>query len=387
MKRSYQSFDSPSSPPSGLQQKSMSEDKDIPMQVDPSELPPCELFGNLNQGMCAAHASSLSPQTTFNELSHLSQALGPQNLRRRNFPVVEEENRPLYTVLDPKTKFDKEACRITALCYTDTGELVVADAANSKVKVFNAGGELKVECIIPINFGTLLEPSGVCCAPSGEIIVADKGAGDLKVFTKEGHFLTTFGQDLKKPCDVVVSSQGQVIVVVEGSRKINIFKKLGNEDFSKISGDIKDSTIGGGLRSVGMTSTGNIVVVDETARSVIVYDSFGKFSSIYTSEVPGTKGSVRRPKSLVSSYSLGQLKQPTGVTDDHHGNVFVVDGESGRIAQFDVSNNVFLRQIVSREDGLDKPQRIAVSPTGQLAVTEANSDMLKIYDVTSLLSW
>ena len=293
----------------------------------------------------------------------------------------------MYSTLDPKTKFDQEACRIGAVCYSSDGDLLVADTANAKVKRFDAHGKLKVEYIIPSNYGSLIEPVGLCCLPSGEVIVVDRSAGDLKVFTPEGHFLTTFGQDLSKPCDVTVNSQGHVIVVEEMSNKIHMYEKYGNEQATTFSGDAKGLTLTGGPRTVTVSSKGNIIIGDENSKSIIVYDSFGKFLSIYNSDGPVQKGSVRRPKSLVSSYSLGHLKRPVAIANDHHGNVMVMDGDHARVAQFDLAKNIFLREVISRDDGLSQPRRLAVNPSGQLAVSEDNGNIVKIYNARELLAW
>ena len=385
------SFESPctpvTSPPTSPR---MAPAEGAPMQVDPcgnSTIVEENYLQNLNP--------KLEPHASNTVHSHITSSgdVNPDNgefirlltgsTRRRNLSKG-NQNKLCFSLLDPKTKFDQEDCQVSAIAYNNEGDIMVSDAGNCKVKTFNSLGQLKVEYTIPSNYGNLITPAGLCTVPSGEIVVADIDAGNLKVFTPDGHFLTKFGKDLRRPCDVTSNSHGHVIVVEEVTTKIHIYKRFGNEGAVVLSGEVQGHTMQGGPRCLCVSDTGNIVVADEASKALIVYDCFGKYLSLYKGEDDvTTSGGARRPKSLCSSYSLGRLQVPHGVSNDHHGNVYVIDSGACRVSRFDLTKNAFMEEVISRDQGLVKPCRLAANCRGQIAVTEEGSSSIKIFDLVT----
>lgn len=76
----------------------------------------------------------------------------------------------------------------------------------------------------------------------------------------------------------------------------------------------------------------------------------------------------------------GQLRSPEGIDTDSKGNVWVADGENGRVTEFS-SQGLWLMQFTgSGEHKLENPKDVATTPDGNLWVADSFSGILAEYN-------
>ncbi len=292
--------------------------------------------------------------------------------------------------LNPKTRFDLDACVISGVAFTAKGDILISDSGNKKVKRFDCLGQLKVECSIPDSYGRFVEPAGLCVLKSGDIIVADRGAGDMKVFTAEGRFLTRFGKDLNKPVDVISNSQGHVIITDEGCQDVFVYRSLSDKGIIKINKQTNGQKLHQTPKGVTVAKDDEIVVTDSDTNSVFRYSCYGKYVAEYA--VHDNQSSLSKDEKLKektdnppSSNSVSpSLSLPLGIANDRDNHVLLVDSGNTRVVRLDLTMNSLTKEILSFCDAPDgcpafSPLAIATSYQGCLAITGKNTDIVKIY--------
>ena len=118
---------------------------------------------------------------------------------------------------------------------------------------------------------------------------------------------------------------------------------------------------------ITMDATGNIYVADTFNHRVQKFSSNGTFLGKWGSEGTGD----------------GQFKFPTGIAVDAVGNVFVVDMNSYRVQRFD-SNGSFVGKWGSKGTGpgqFDLPYGVAVGSSGKVFVTDRSNHRVQVFDV------
>lgn len=313
----------------------------------------------------------------------------------------------LVRTLNPQTKFDKLPCVVNGLRYSHTGDLLLSDCANKKVKLFDYEGQLKVECCVPESYGRLDEPAGLCQLKTGQIVVADKQAGDIKVFTSDGMLLTTFGKDLQRPRDVCTTSWGHVVVVDEGLKDILLYRSLMDKGVIHLNK-------GTGKRYLNNPGHGTtvkddcILATDSSSAFAALFDCFGNHLSqlfIDSSKICSILDcklctSMHRKSPLRNHpHPLPTLEQLPPVTkckrklqsddaslehshrvicNDRGTAVLVTDYAHSCVVRLDLhSDNI--HQVILNSHHIHHPVNIASHPTGLLAVQEYDSSCIKIY--------
>ena len=122
--------------------------------------------------------------------------------------------------LSTTSKFDRRRSVPAGIHFIQgTENVIVADCSNRKVKVFDLEENLKVECAVRRDYGSLQEPVSACLNKQNHILVADRAGGNVKVFTSEGRLLTSFGRDLVRPRDICSSLDLESVLVVDEKRQ------------------------------------------------------------------------------------------------------------------------------------------------------------------------
>jgi len=150
----------------------------------------------------------------------------------------------LLSSFPARTSTDNKGCKPTAVA-VDPGVadrdgavlIAVVDDINKKVKVFDDGGQLRLE-ICPEGRHRLVDPWDVAvlrqqrplatahgaatssAAAAGRYVVSDRGAKDVKVFAATGEFVTSFGPHLSTPWGVCTNAARQVMVSDSGHRTV-----------------------------------------------------------------------------------------------------------------------------------------------------------------------
>lgn len=241
--------------------------------------------------------------------------------------------------------------RPPALCdvaVSENNEIVVVDRDNRSVKVFDSRGCLhrvagKHELRAPNRIALLRK--------TGNLLVKDEKS--LKVVDVNGGVMSRFAEKLQQPVGVVQTTDGEVLVTDWVSSAVHVFDELGT-----------------GLRHFPcaceapgyIAAGGSVVAVSDWKQDhVKMFGRDGGFLYQY-----GRHGS-----------GPGQLDHPYGVCVDRYGHVIVADTWNNRIHLVS-EDGKFVRFLVTKEDGLQWPQGVALDRKGNLVIVEQHGQV-KIY--------
>ena len=236
---------------------------------------------------------------------------------------------------------------VTGLSVTSSGEIVVADYGNGKVKVFNKYGQAKWRFGPPSN---IQKPWDVKALPDGHLMVTDYRTKDARIFTMLGQFVRRFAEFVPDPSGIAVRKNGDIIITNVNSinKAVIIFNNSGEEVFR-----IEDAKLQW-PRYVAVNVNDDIIVSDIKARCVIAFTPDGKQKWQYVVQ-----------------------KGVEGVCCDKHGHVIISDRGSNRIHLLTADGH-FRCYLLTQADGLDNPKAIAIDRDGQLVVGQRDG-MVKIF--------
>lgn len=242
--------------------------------------------------------------------------------------------------------------------YVDENEKIfVADYEEEKVFRFSQDGKVEEQYGKPDSplFGksSSFKPQKVAVDRRGSIYVISEGSTNgIIQLSKDGGFLGyygvnstegSFGTFLQKlftseskkanmfmktppaPDNIALDDQGLVYSVTEGTTN-EVIKKLNVAGKNMLFPDISDEK---SLQDIAVDHDGNMFVVSSTGE-IYEYDSFGNLLFIFGGKDDGTN-------------RLGLFKQPTGITIDPDGKLYVTDKERGMIQVFE--STAFSKQV------------------------------------------
>lgn len=242
--------------------------------------------------------------------------------------------------------------------YVDEKEKIfVADYEEEKVFRFSQDGKVEEQYGKPDSplFGksSSFKPQKVAVDRRGSIYVISEGSTNgIIQLSKDGGFLGyygvnstegSFGTFLQKlltseskkanmfmktppaPDNIALDDQGLVYSVTEGTTN-EVIKKLNVAGKNMLFPDISDEK---SLQDIAVDHDGNMFVVSSTGE-IYEYDSFGNLLFIFGGKDDGTN-------------RLGLFKQPTGITIDPDGRLYVTDKERGMIQVFE--STAFSKQV------------------------------------------
>ncbi|NXA57610.1 TRIM3 protein, partial [Nothocercus julius] len=230
--------------------------------------------------------------------------------------------------------------------------------------------------------GEFTNLQGISTSSAGRIVVADSNNQCVQIFSNEGQFRLRFGVrgrspgQLQRPTGVTVDMNGDIIIADYDNRWVSIFSPEGK---FKVSGGpggghgalgaagassprplLPQTKIGAGRlmgpKGVAVDRNGHIIVVDNKACCVFIFQSNGKlvtkFGSRGTAErqfagtLDGNTATGKPDRCLRQVYNAdgeflfkfgshgegnGQFNAPTGVAVDANGNIIVADWGNSRI--------------------------------------------------------
>ncbi|MBH0161758.1 YIP1 family protein [Fictibacillus sp. 26RED30] len=245
----------------------------------------------------------------------------------------------------------------TGVYVDETERIFVADYEEEKVFRFSKDGKVEEEYGKPDSplFGksSSFKPQKVAVDRRGSIYVISEGSTNgIIQLSKDGGFLGyygvnstegSFGTFLQKlltseskkanmfmktppaPDNIALDDQGLVYSVTEGTTN-EVIKKLNVAGKNMLFPDISDEK---SLQDIAVDHDGNMFVVSSTGE-IYEYDSFGNLLFIFGGKDDGTN-------------RLGLFKQPTGITIDPDGRLYVTDKERGMIQVFE--STAFSKQV------------------------------------------
>ena len=126
----------------------------------------------------------------------------------------------------------------TDIAMLPDGGVVVADAYNNRVQVFESDGSFRRKWGGPLGLGIpgrwpgwFSVATGVTVGPAGLVYVADFYNNRIQVFSPAGKFLGLFGnaddadEQLERPTDVAVAEDGSIYIVDFGHNRITVFRE------------------------------------------------------------------------------------------------------------------------------------------------------------------
>ena len=238
----------------------------------------------------------------------------------------------------------------TDVAFLPDNTLVVCDRGNMRLQVFNTDGQT-----VRVISEKKIQPYRVNTTPGGQIVLTDSKDCCVKVLDKKGHTVFTLGKkslmtsstSFKAPCGVAQNNKKQYVVSDLESNQVALYnrdgKVQGQMDFKKPS-------------YIATDKDGKILVSDNLNHCVKIYNS--SFEYLFQCTLANQSD---------SDDAEDYLAYPTGCCFDNEGNIYVADWGKHTVTMFN-SGGIFVKQLLSKQDGLYHPGGIAVSD-GFLAVT------------------
>ncbi len=233
----------------------------------------------------------------------------------------------------------------------------VADSANNRVDEFSSSGTFikafgwgvsngKAEAqtcatsckagLAGSGSGEFKKPWGIAIAPSGEILVSDVENNRIQEFTAEAKFVRQFGSkgtgngQFSEPLGLAAQSSGNIWVADSANNRVQEFSSEG-----------KYVTQVGSLskpQGVAVDSSSDVWVVDGLNDRVEELSSTGAFLKTFGWGVTNGKAEAQvctsSCKAGIAGSGNGKFKEPTGITVDSKGELWVVDGANSRVEEF-----------------------------------------------------
>ena len=254
-----------------------------------------------------------------------------------------------------------------AVAVNDKDEIVVADALNHRVQVFDSNGTfLRSFGHQGKNAGEFNGPVGVAIDKDRNIFVADNGNNRIQILSWEGRHLGSFGGEgsrdsqLNHPWGLSLDSTGNVIVADTGSKVIKIFTPDGRF-VMKIGGR-------GSFRlPVHCAQCGEYFIVSDSHEHCIkVFNREGHFQYKFGKKGEGN-GEFNFPRFLLVTQSKQLL-----VCDcfNHRKQVFELEGKF--VGKFGTNG--------SKLGEFNQPFSVAVLSNDQIVVSEYNNNRIQIFE-------
>ncbi|XP_033026787.1 E3 ubiquitin-protein ligase TRIM56 [Lacerta agilis] len=238
-----------------------------------------------------------------------------------------------------KTPSDKKRPQVTGLCPFGSGELLVADKQNQKLKRFSLQGEFK---------GTIPVPSGV--APVSVAVVGSKVA-----FTAESCLYLLNGEGGLVWQKALGQGQASHAVVALGGDRVAVCV-AGQLEVYDLEGRLLEKIVpeGSAERCLVFLASrkGGFVGSDWYRRSVVLFTRTGQLVAECSEE------------------QLGEC-QPGAVCADATGIIYVVLRELNKVVAFSPGGEE-LGAFLTAENSIDRPRVVTVAGEGRFAVALSN---------------
>ncbi len=253
----------------------------------------------------------------------------------------------------------------------DGTKVYVADSlfGNDRIQEFDTSGNfIRSWGSTGTTEGHFNQPTGLAVDSSGNVYVADVSNNRVQKFDANGNFIMMFGWGVNGGSSLeVCTSSCHIGVAGTGDGKISPF-------------------------SVAVDSSGNIIVDDMGRNRVEKFNSSGAFLRTFgwgvstganTFQVctSGCRGGI-------AGSGAGQMDShyyPDAVATDSSGNIFVVDGNLGRVQKFTSSGSYVSGFSIS---GLNVPVGITIDQTnGDIYIANTYGHNIKKYNSADVYQW
>lgn len=226
----------------------------------------------------------------------------------------------------------------------------------------------------------LVDPKGVALGPDGLTYVVDGASSKVFAFRPDGTVALQWGRkgsgdgEFNEPWGIAVSQSGDIYVADTWNHRIEKFDSSGRfvtkwGGFGDTKGQLNaQEGQFWGPRGIAVAPNGNVMVTDTGNKRVQLFDSQGKFISLFGGD--GT--------------APGNLREPVGIAVDRSGNIYVADTWNRRIQKFDSQQRPVAQFAVSGWDSqsiVNKPY-LAVDQDGRIYYTEPEKNRFVVLGPT-----
>jgi tripartite motif-containing protein 71 len=270
----------------------------------------------------------------------------------------------------------------SALARDADGNIYVADALYSRIEKFDSSGNFILQWGSQGSgqgqFSTGIFAWGMAAdSVNNRVYVPDQNNDNVQVFDTSGHFINYLGSNgtnpgqIKGPTAVALDSSGNVYVCNANNFRIDVFHPNGL--YANLSWGSAGTGNGQFETPIGVAidGSGNVWVSDFIGNRIQKFDSMGNFLSVIGSTTTFGSGN-------------GQLYIAGGVAVDQIGNLYVVDLGNSRVQKFDPNGNFMgaLGGVGAGKGTFGLPLGIAVTPTGQVAVSDYYTSVVEEFSPT-----
>ncbi len=310
-----------------------------------------------------------------------------------------------------------------------SGNIYVVDSGNKRVQKFNASGTfLSTWGTQGAGNGQFSTPSGISVDTSGNVYVTDLSNQNIQKFSSSGTYLSSFGGNgsaengkFYNPSKVTHDASGNIYVADADSKYIQKFDSEGNflmrfsPTLTNISGIAVDPE-GGIYKMDSYYSTREIekfnsngvfvenfqdfslstespkgIFIDQLGNVYTIVDDGGENISYIISKYDSSGTKLSELSVTLQGSADGQFSQPSGLTVDEEGNIYVMDTGNRRIQKFD-SEGEFITKWGTSGSGngqFDNPSHIALDASGNVYVSDTGNHRIQKFssDGTFLASF
>ncbi|XP_052815205.1 uncharacterized protein LOC128242174 isoform X1 [Mya arenaria] len=261
--------------------------------------------------------------------------------------VITVKNKSTFNV---DIKQDTDICNIMGITELPSGEVILVDNSNSRVKVLNREYKVIAQCDVPP------KPKDICHVTGNQVAVAVNRVGPVR---HEVHFLTVSAGTIKMTrmfsvdhdCSSIRYHGDQLYV---GS-KTSIH--LCTADGKQVKKMYENTSGGQTVAHFALNQDGKrIYICNWTNKKIITIDING---------------------SILATLQDPDIGGPCGVHASEVGHVFVCSWRSNTVVQIDQEGRKKLATLVGRRDGINYPRAVWYSThTGRLIVGGLQDDIL-----------
>lgn len=261
--------------------------------------------------------------------------------------IVELRKSPLLR-FGHKGRQDGELQDATSVISLDNGDIIVTDHVNSKLQSFDHFGAPVKTLAIPDK----KQPWNIALSPHGWVAVTFKGSKTLSILDEHGKEISSVGDEIfKNPSGLAVDKNGRYIVTDATSNNVYVHT-FESDSNSFITDKLNAEVSFNQPRYATVSPNGDIIVSDSGNHCIKIFTPEGEFKSQF-----GSYGQT-----------AGYFRCPYGVCTDHQGNILVADHYNSRISMFSPRGG-FLRNLVTKNHGLKRPQGVHISTDRKLYIT------------------
>ena len=254
----------------------------------------------------------------------------------------------------------------TGVAVDSKGDVWVADTENNRVEEFSPSGEyLSQFGSEGTGDGQFRGPAGIAIGPNDNLWVADSENNRVEEFSSEGKYITQFGSSgsgngqFTEPSGVAVAPNGDIWIA--DSRKYRIEEFSSKGEYLTEVGPLYHP------QGVAVDASGNVWVVDTRNNRVEELSASGAFIRVFGWGVKDGQAHAETCNTEclagIAGSEEGQLDEPTGISVDAYGDLWVVDSGNNRVEEFTATGE-YMTQFGSGSsdtDQFDSPWGIAIA--------------------------